>query len=234
MSVVALVPPSSPVADAVAAQERPPGGTVADAGLARGHERALAGGADWVWVLDGSVTPRPGALAALVDAAERLRDLDPPRLLAGVVIGADGEVDQRRSLWFRRNQIDLALSAAAQRVAPIRAAAGSVLVARGAVATVPPPPTAPLDPGALLEWTAQILRAGTGYLAADSASDAVPGARDPVDDPATAARLFLGGALRGLDRFLYGFELVAERRRPAATPATRLRSARGAQRLIRR
>jgi hypothetical protein len=171
---------------------------------------ALASGSDWLWLLDGSVVPRPGALAALLDGAARARDLEQPAVLTGVVLDARGEVDESWPLWYRRNQVDLAMAASGRRLLPVRAAAGSVLVRRTAALAERPP--ASLDAAAVLEWTARILRSGSGYLVPESEADAVPGVRDPAARPRTAARLLFGGALVGPDRLRYGFEL-AERAR---------------------
>jgi hypothetical protein len=182
---------------------------VSDRGPLRGRlERALEAGADWIWVLDGSTVPRDGALGGLLDALERTSGLEEPSLMTGVVVTPDGLVDEGRVLWYRRNQIDIAMEAAAQRLLPIRAATGSVLVQRDAVRGELPPFGAPGSPATVLEWTARMLRFRTGYLVPESESEAVEPGYDPASSPLTAARLMFAGALGRFDRIRYGFELA--------------------------
>jgi len=204
-----LDPASSPLDRALAAQRRPPDHLVRDGGPLRGRlERALASGADWVWVLDGSVVPREGSLLELLHGLDRVGELQEPHVMTGVVLAPDGLVDEGRVLWYRRNQIDIAMASAEARLLPIRAATGSVLVRRDAVEAELPPERAHLAPAAVLEWTARILRTRTGYLAPESESEAVEPGYDPASDPVTAARLLFGGALQRFDRLRYGFELA--------------------------
>jgi hypothetical protein len=190
------------------AQSRSPDRLVTAArGLRPAVEAACGTGAEWLWLLDGLVVPRPGALAALLDGVARADGLEQPSVLAAVVVDRHGGVDPRHPVWYRPNQIDLAMMAASRRLLPVRAAAGSVLVRADAAVAEPPPPRA-LDPHGVLEWTARILRSGTGYLVPESEGEAVAGARDPAADPRTAGRLLLGGAFVRLDRLRYGYELA--------------------------
>jgi hypothetical protein len=194
---------------ALAAQRRPPDAYVRDSGgLRQRLERALATGAGWIWVLDGSVVPRAGALLGLLEGLDRAVGLEEPHLMTGVVVTPDGLVDEGRGLWYRRDQIDAAMAASAERLLPVRAASGSVLVRRDAVAAELPRERTPASPAAVLEWTARVLRDRTGYLTPDSESEAVAPGYDPASHPLTAARLVLGGALVRLDRIRYGYELA--------------------------
>jgi hypothetical protein len=174
--------------------------TVVAETLRAGVERALAGGADWIWVLDGSAQPRPGALDRLLDGLARVDGLPAASLLTGVVVTADGRVDPNRTPWYRRFQIDVALTSADSALAPVRGSTGPVLVHRAAAAAHPPRRGAPIAPGAVLEWTAHVLRSRTGYLVPESESLAVATHPDPLRTPATAARLLAGRALSPLDR----------------------------------
>jgi hypothetical protein len=189
---------------ALAAQRRAPESMVAANTLSDGRDRALAGGADWLWLLDGSALPRPPALGALVDAVERAAGLPEPHVMTGVSLDASGEVGDAAALWYRRDQLNLAMDAAARTLLPVRAAWGSVLVRRDAAEAEPVPSGAPTTPVALLEWSAMILRERIGYLVPDSESDAL----DAQLDARSAARLLFGGALRRLDKLRYGPELA--------------------------
>jgi hypothetical protein len=209
LAVCAVVDTSPALDRALAAQRRQPETVVRDAGPLRARlERALGSGADWVWVLDGSAIPRDGALRALLDGLGRAEGLEEPHLMTGAVVTAEGVVDEGRLLWYRRNQIDVALAACAQRLLPVRAASGSVLARRDAVEAEVPPARAPASPPAVLEWTARILRSRTGYLSPDSESQAVVAGYDPASRPLTAVRILFGGALVRLDPLRYGFELA--------------------------
>jgi len=106
------------------------------------------------------------------------------------------------------NQIDLAMSSAARRLLPVRASAGPVLVRRRAAAVDLPSERAHLSAGAVLEWTARMLRSRVGYLVPESETDALDSARDPMRDPLTAMRLLLGRSLVRFDRLTYGYELA--------------------------
>ena len=177
-------------------------------GLRRAVEDALGTDAEWIWVLDPSTTPRPGALRTLLEGLDRVGELPEPDVLAGVTVTPNGQVDRSRSLWYRRNQIDVAMSSAVRRLLPVRASAGPVLVRRRAAAVDLPSERAPLSAGAVLEWTARMLRSRVGYLVPDSETDALDSARDPMRDPLTAMRLLLGRSLVRFDRLTYGYELA--------------------------
>ena len=176
MRVRASVAPSTRLAGAVDAQTRAPDGA--------------GGGADWVWVLDGSALPAPGALAALVAAAERLEDAA-PALLASVIVGRDGALHPAHLPLLPQGHPDIALATAARRVAHVRAtSAGSLLVRPGALAG--PVPTG----AAAFAWTARLLRDAPGFVVPDSVAEAVGGA-----PPARAtAALLAYGRLRARER----------------------------------
>jgi hypothetical protein len=216
VSVVALAGPDPRLAAAAAAQAPEPARVVEHDRLRAGLERALASGADWIWVLDGSAAPRPDALAALLAGLDRARGLPAPSLLTGVVVGPDGRVAPDRGPWYRRFQIDLSLQSADRGLAPVRAAVGPALVAREAAAASPPPARARLAPTAVFEWTARLLRERTGYLVPESRGEALTGAPDPLRSPLTAARLILSGAVVRPDRVAVALELSERAGRPAS------------------
>jgi len=175
-------------------------------GLARAVE--LQAEWEWLWVLDGRVAPRADALLALLEALRRMDGLPEPAVLVSVLRAPDGRLDQSGSLWYRRNQIDPAMLAAARHLLPVRAAAGPLLVHREAVESEQPRADAEVTPATVFEWTARILRFRTGYLVADSEVDALAPGADPLADPVTVTRLLLGGALIRFDRVRLGYELV--------------------------
>jgi hypothetical protein len=203
---------SPDLAAALAAQSGDLTGPAVDERLRAALERALASGADWLWVIDGTAVPRPGALAALAAARDRLGDLPPPVLLTGLVVGADGRAHPRRGPWYHRFGIDLALLAADRGVVPVRGSRGPMLVRRDAAAAALPRPGAPFTAAAVLEWSALLLRPdrGAGYLVPESESVGEARAGDPMRGPGTVARLLLGRALRRLDRVALLLELAEQ------------------------
>ena len=202
---------------ALAAQGLTPESVVVETRLLAGLERALASGADWIWVLDGSAAPRPNALQVLLEALDRMDGLPDPALLTGVVITADGRVDPNRSPWYRRFQLDVAMTSADRGLVPVRGCLGPALVDRSAVEATLPHARVRISPSSVLEWTARVLRGPTGYLVPESESETMDAGRDPLRRPATAARLILGGAVGRLEGVAVVLEL-AERagRAPSA------------------
>lgn len=175
-------------------------------GLRAAVAEAISAGAQWIWALDGSALPRRGALPALLAAIDRADCLDETVLLAGAVFAPSGGLDASRVPWYRRNQIDLAMASARERLLPIRATLGPALVKASAAARVLPAASRALDPGSMLEWTATLLRHDSGFLVVDSEYDAQSPAPASLG-VLTAPRLLLGGALGAFDRVRYGYEL---------------------------
>ena len=206
---------------AVAKQTRQPNQVVVVTDtLARALEEVRTREADWIWLLEGSVTPRPDALQSLLEVLDRIRGLPDPAVLAGVVRTPGGALDTSRLPWYRRGALDLALAAASARVLPIRATGGPALVSRAAFEADLPRDAGPPSPAAVLTLTAHLLRFRAGYLVPESEYDAPAVPPDPLSDPRTAARLVLSGAVVGGDRIRVVHELVerlgtrfAERRR---------------------
>ena len=183
---------------AVAAQSSPADRVVSGPGGLRWLvERALTTGADWLWLLDGSSVPRLDALLVLREALTRLDGLPEPAVLGGAVLTAEGRVDETRSLWYRPNQLDVAM-----------ASSGPALVSARSAQAQLPSRRAHLEPGAVIEWTARLLRYSTGYLVPDSQAVALDGGRDPVQEPRVAARLLLGTSFSWFDRVRLAYELA--------------------------
>lgn len=198
-TVCALLPAGAPLESALSEAGARPDHTVsADGAADDGLRRAVETDCDWLWMLEPTTRPRAGSLDAFIAALDRARGLAAPTLLASVVLDGDDEVDAPRSAWYRRNQIDLAMTSSPRRLLPIRAAAGPLLVRRDAAAQAPP--LRELSAAGLLEWTAWILRDRTGYLVPGSEASAVTRVADPLGSPSVAARLVFGGSLARFDR----------------------------------
>jgi hypothetical protein len=187
--------------------------------LADGLRRALDSPAEWIWLLDGSVAPRAPALAALLEALDRVDGIREPVVLAGVVLDPDGRVDESRAAAYRPSEIDIALTAVGRRLLPIRAVAGPALLHRSAVAAERRVPGGPPSPAATLELTARLLARGTGYLVPESEGDALAAIRDPLAEPRTVARLVGASGFRPVDRVRFGYEFALR----AATRVSALR-----------
>lgn len=214
-SVCAATAALSPaVEDALAAQDRPADLIVHGNGsLPDAVASAMATDASWLWVLDGSAVPRPGALLALLTALERVDGPPGPVLLAGVVMTAADDVDSRLAPWRRAVPAEKVMAAAERRLFPIRAAVGSVLVDRGGIerGSAPRPELQPSS--ALLEWTARLLRRREGYWVAESESLSLAGAADPAGDPRVIATLLTGGAFGPREGLKLAVRLLVDRRR---------------------
>jgi hypothetical protein len=237
-SIVAVLAAGAPELDqAVDRQSRAPDAVVrARCVLSDGIAGALAQGAQWLWLLDGSALPRPDALERLAGRTVAA-GLPAPVLLASRVVDAAGVAAPGHAPWPRRMVTELTLRSAVERLLPLRAArAGSLLVRAEAIRG----PAADLaGPGAALEWTGRLLREGMGYLVSDSLADAATDApweagatgRDPAEDLRVAAAMLAGGGWSGRERVALAAEAAgraaaALRERPGRAPAL-LRAAAG-------
>lgn len=216
-SVCALIrSPGEAVRRAVASGTAAPESVVEDERLRAGLERALATGAGWIWVLDGSAIPAPDALAALLAGLERMEELPEPSLLTGTVVDSAGRVAADRFPWYRRYTTDVALSAADRGLLPVRASTAPALVRRDAAEATPPPAGARIGPADILVWTATLMRERTGYLVPESESETVPGTGDPLRRPGTAVRLMLSDAMARHDRLGVALEFAERAGRRAS------------------
>jgi hypothetical protein len=211
MTICALVAgESGAMNEAVAAQTRPPD-TQADweGPLAAGLRAALQTGADWLWVLDGTATPRSEALQALVDAVGRAGGLPPPALLASTVLDAEGRVADGRAALFRRAPTEPVMAAAGHRLLPVRAASGPILIRRDAVLEERGPRPRLPPAGALLEWTARVLRTREGYLVPHSECVEHRG-HGVLHDPRTLAAVMTGRAFSPAERIRVALDLLQQ------------------------
>jgi len=177
---------------ALDAQERAPDVRAAALG------EAIGTGAAWLWVLEGTAVPRPPALAALLDAAQRLEPLCAPLALTSRIVDGGGALARAHVPLAPHGETEVAVRTAALRVLPVRAmTGGSLLVRREALAARPA-----RDEPALV-WTARLLRDGPGFLVPDSVAEALG-----ADGAASVnARLLLGAALRPSERIRFAVEL---------------------------
>ncbi len=124
--------------------------------------RAAALDDDWVWLLEGGVAPEPDALRALLDASPRFAS--PPVLLSSRVLAADGSLDPGSTPVPDARRAERVVAALEQGYVAIRVARpGSLLVQARELERLGLTHT-----GAVvdreLEWTARLLRDGTGLL----------------------------------------------------------------------
>ncbi len=109
-------------------------------GFHEGIKHTHAAGAEWLWLMDDDTIPTAGALAELLDAAERLAAagrLDgagDPALLASRVVWRDGTLHPMNYPILERRRMELVIAGAEHGVAPIRGATFvSLLVHRRAI-----------------------------------------------------------------------------------------------------
>ncbi len=201
--------------EALAAQARHPQHVLEAANRSAGLEASLATGADWIWLLDGVTVPEPGALNAFENGLERLAGLPEPLVLAGKVLGANGEMHPDALPRHELFEKQLTVEACARGLVHLRAAAsGSVLVRRAAFERFAPP-RGDLPPRwAIFDFTARVLQSweDSGYLVPESVA-----VRKLAPRPngraggtlRTRARLLAGDAWTTTERLWEGY-LVAE------------------------
>jgi hypothetical protein len=194
--VTAIAMPGCGLEPALVAQERPPDELVTDFGA------SPPGDADWIWLLDGTATPRPDCLAHLLAALERLPLV--PRLLASRIVGPDGTLAGAHAPIAPQDQTAVAIETVSARVLHVRAVTGASLLLRPADATC-----ASAGPPAAMAWTAALLRdKGGGFLVPDSIADARRPGLSGGERVGLARRLLLSNALSGRERLRFTAELA--------------------------
>ena len=166
---------------------------------------ALRTDADWFWLLEEGVEPRPEALDRLLDLLDRWDGPPAPDLLASKVVGADDSPDPAAlPVPSVVGDQDLIVAAFERHAFPIRIArAGSLLVSR-AVVTTHGLPAAGRD----LDWTARVLRDRLGLLVPESVVVRRPSAGGL--ELGARLRLLLGNALRPGEKPLLAFRLAED------------------------
>ena len=200
----------------VANQERAPD-AIAETPDVLGRVATVDG--DWVWLVDGTALPDPGALRALLDAAARLEPLAPAALLASVVVGPGGGLAAEHAPQAPRGRAEVAMRTATLRVLHVRATtAGSVLVRREAVAAGPPVRGSGAAAG--LAWTARLLAGeALGFLVPASTARAAGGVAGGRAYAHRVAALLRDGELSGPERLRLGAEVVERAFRPRSQAA---------------
>jgi rhamnopyranosyl-N-acetylglucosaminyl-diphospho-decaprenol beta-1,3/1,4-galactofuranosyltransferase len=132
-------------------------------------ERAHASDPDWVWVMDDDTIARPDTLERLLAAPWREAGLREPALLASRVDWSDGAPHPMNTPILRRRDGDGLVAAAGAGLLPLRATTFvSLLVSGRAIDRHGLPRREFFLQADDVEFTARILRAGTGYLVPDS------------------------------------------------------------------
>lgn len=133
-------------------------------GFHAGMRRAFDHGADWLWLLDDDTIAEPDALAALLEALDRVPG-EPPSVLASKVVWDDGRIHPMNRVLPRIHDVDDLVDAAANGLLAIRFATFvSALIARGAVERHGLPHKHFFLWSDDIEYTARVLRRERGYL----------------------------------------------------------------------
>ena len=142
-----------------------PSNTGGAGGFAAGLAFALADGSDLVWLMDDDTVPRPDALQALLDIAERYEGT-PPALLASRVVWTDGRDHPMNSPRSKPGvSADERRAALAVGCQPVRSASFvSVLVESAAVREVGLPEAAFFLWNDDFEFTTRLLRHRRGLV----------------------------------------------------------------------
>ena len=149
-------------------QTRPPDEVVVArhaAGFQDAVRAALDRDMEWIWLLDGSVVPEPGALEGLLGSIGQLDLLPEPVLLASKVVSADGSPDPLSLPVPDVADPDLDYSAFDKRVLAVRVVRrGSLLVHRRGIERCGLPKLGFVFFGDDLVWTARLLKPEPGLL----------------------------------------------------------------------
>jgi rhamnopyranosyl-N-acetylglucosaminyl-diphospho-decaprenol beta-1,3/1,4-galactofuranosyltransferase len=133
-------------------------------GFHEGMKRAYVAGAEWLWLMDDDVVPRPDSLAELLAAAERSAHLR-PRLLASVALWTDGRLHPLNVPGIERERLPRIVGGAEQRLLPITSATfASLLVNRAAVELHGLPAKHFFIWSDDIDYTSRVLRDETGFL----------------------------------------------------------------------
>ncbi len=156
--VVAVVSPVQP--SGLSGQTRPPDHLFTGPD---GLERAVASGAEWIWLLARDANPRADALERLL-AARQLPCEPPASLMAGMILDSSGCALACRLPAGDIRHPDLA-NLVGLRVLPIRNVTfANCMVARDCFVRHGLPDANKYGPYADVEWSARVLRAHTGYF----------------------------------------------------------------------
>ncbi len=138
-------------------------------GFKAGMQAAVAGGHDWLWLMDDDVVPRPDALERLLAAEARFPRDQAPQLLSSRVEWTDGRLHPLNLVYTANRDKEFLSLAARNATLAIRSASFvSLLVARAAVERVGLPLAAYFLWMDDVEWTARALSRARGVMVPDS------------------------------------------------------------------
>lgn len=138
-------------------------------GFHAGMRAGVAGGWDWLWVMDDDTVPDPTALALLLAAPARLQGLPDPVLLASRVVWTDGRIHPMNPPGPKLLPIDHMVDAVQRGLLPLRGNTfPSLLVRRDAVERHGPPRKGYFIWSDDIDFTQRILRDEAGYLVPES------------------------------------------------------------------
>lgn len=136
-------------------------------GFARGMEHAMAGGHDWLWLLDDDTLVKSDCLAALL--AGRARAPRTPRVMASVVRWRDGRLHPMNKPWLPMHRREAFAEGASEGLLAIRTATFvSTLVSREAIERYGVPPAHFFFWLDDMEYFGRMLRDDDGYMVPES------------------------------------------------------------------
>lgn len=135
-------------------------------GFAAGMEDAFRRGYEWLWLMDDDTITEPATLSALLEPLDRLGGLPAPDILASRVLWTDGRLHPKNypAPRLEQSRHDVFVEAVGRGLLSIRLASFvSILVHRDAISRCGLPEARYFMWGDDGEYTARLLRAGTGY-----------------------------------------------------------------------
>lgn len=135
-------------------------------GFRAGMKDAYRSGQDWLWLMDDDTIAQPTTLSSLMASLERLNELPAPDVLASRVLWTNGRLHPKNfpAARLEESRNDVFVEAVAQGLLPIRLASFvSILIRHEAVTRCGLPEARYFMWGDDGEYTARILREGTGY-----------------------------------------------------------------------
>lgn len=156
----------------------------ATGGFCEGISTACSAGADWLWLLDDDAFPQETALAELLGALDRLPPGADPALLASRVEWRDGEPHPMNAPTVRHRDSQALADAVSVGLLPLRASTWvSMLLSRTAVEGERMPMRHFFYQADDIEYTARLLRDGTGYYVPGSVVEhRTPGRQTATSD----------------------------------------------------
>jgi rhamnopyranosyl-N-acetylglucosaminyl-diphospho-decaprenol beta-1,3/1,4-galactofuranosyltransferase len=141
----------------------------ATGGFYEGMRAAVAGDAEWLWLLDDDTIPQPEALERLLAGLERAPADRAPAILASRVVWRDGRPHPMNQPILRRRDLQGLVEGAGAGLLPLRAGSWvSLFVSRAAVDRHGLPNRRFFYQADDIEYTARVLRREHGFAVPDS------------------------------------------------------------------